>query len=376
MLSEGPNFSPFPFAALRRVSRADAAIETSIARWLAAATTAAVTPRALTFTKTAALVGGPVSMRLLGVRPPVIDLHAAIVELRIAGASIHVALPSAPVRAVAQRLLGGPPELPAPRPLTSVEQAIAALLVSAALEDLQIAGEVWPLAALPPLPPTPAAVLASAPTVPARVAGVAPTVAASPSAGARARAAAREPSARPGAARVGVEVLVTLAGTPLTLTALLLPSFALALPPPRPLPAWAFAIPVVVGRCAIHREDLARLAVRDIITVERCLELSVGCGALGLSAAPGAIEAAVATGYVARDMALPDDAHLELTVQLGTTQLSLRQLADLVPGAIIPLGRPLAGPYEVHAGGRRVGHGELVDVDGELGVRIVSLQEQ
>jgi len=75
-------------------------------------------------------------------------------------------------------------------------------------------------------------------------------------------------------------------------------------------------------------------------------------------------------------MALPDDAHLELTVQLGTTQLSLRQLAELVPGAIIPLGRPLAGPYEVHAGGRLVGRGELVDVDGELGVRIVSLQEQ
>ena len=87
------------------------------------------------------------------------------------------------------------------------------------------------------------------------------------------------------------------------------------------------------------------------------------------------MEAKVTSDYVRRDMALPDDAHLELTVQLGTTRVSLRQIAELAPGAIVPLGRPLAGPFEVRAAGRLVGQGELVDVDGELGVRIVSLQE-
>jgi type III secretion protein Q len=83
--------------------------------------------------------------------------------------------------------------------------------------------------------------------------------------------------------------------------------------------------------------------------------------------------AEVATGYVRRDMALPDEAHLELTVQLGTTRLSLRRISELAVGEVIPLGRPLAGPYEVRAAGQLVGHGELLDVDGELGVRIVSL---
>jgi type III secretion protein Q len=75
-------------------------------------------------------------------------------------------------------------------------------------------------------------------------------------------------------------------------------------------------------------------------------------------------------------MALLDEASLEVTVQLGATRLSLRQLGELAVGQIVPLGRPLAGPYEVRVAGRMVGQGELVDIDGELGVRIVSIADQ
>ena len=89
--------------------------------------------------------------------------------------------------------------------------------------------------------------------------------------------------------------------------------------------------------------------------------------------APGAVVAEVTTGYVRRDMSVPDDAHVELTVGLGTTQLSLRAVFELSIGAIVPLGRPLAGPFEIRAGGHVVGRGELVEVDGELGVRVVSV---
>ena len=96
-------------------------------------------------------------------------------------------------------------------------------------------------------------------------------------------------------------------------------------------------------------------------------------GTIGLAIAKNAVGGEVATGYVPRDMSLPDQAHVELTVALGTTQLSLRQLGDLAIGQIVQLGRPLAGPFELRAAGRVVGRGELVDVDGELAVRIVSL---
>ena len=50
------------------------------------------------------------------------------------------------------------------------------------------------------------------------------------------------------------------------------------------------------------------------------------------------------------------------------------QGVELVVGQVVSLGRPLAGPFEVRAAGRVIGHGELVDIEGELGVRIVALQ--
>jgi len=324
---QGPNFSPFPFDRLRKLSRRDAGIESALARWIA--------PRRLG-AKVAELAGGAVGARLVGVTPDVPDPHAAVAELWYGGVPITVAASSRPVRALAQRLLGGPAELDAPRPLTVAEHAIWALAVAAALTDLGIAAEVWP------------------------------------------HGGAGRPGPAAGSITVAFELELPagLAPSPMTVAASFPPDSLLRAPPPRRLPAWAFDVPIVVGRCALPRVSIAGLAVRDVITIDARLELVIGEGGIGLSAAPGAVEARVATGYVPRDMAFPDEARLEVTVQLGTTRLSLRQLGELAIGQIVPLGRPLTGPYEVHAAGRMVGQGELVDIDGELGVRIVSIAEK
>jgi len=327
--SQGPNFSAFPFERLRKLDRRAAAIESTLARWFAVGRLGA---------KTAALAGGDVRARLQGVVSLPADPHAARAELRIAGLSVVLAASSQPVRALAQRLLGGPAELEAPRPVTVTEHAIWALAVAAALVDLGVAAEVWPLEGV----------------------------------------AAAERAALADAITIAftVELPTPLSLAPMTVTASFPPDLLVRPPPPRPLPAWPLELPVVVGRCALPRPSLLRLAVRDVITIAPGLELVIGAGGIGLSAVPGAVEARVATEYVSRDMALADDANLELTVQLGTTRLSLRQLGELAIGQIVPLGRPLAGPYEVRAAGRMLGHGELVDIDGELGVRIVSIADQ
>ncbi len=133
---------------------------------------------------------------------------------------------------------------------------------------------------------------------------------------------------------------------------------------------------VAVARCTLDAGAVAALAIGDIVTTERVaggVELVLGDGAVALAVAPGAVVATVASEYVPRDMAIGDDAELELVVALGTTRLSLRRLAELAVGQVVPLGRPLAGPFELRAAGRVLGRGELVDVDGELGVRVVSL---
>ena len=151
------------------------------------------------------------------------------------------------------------------------------------------------------------------------------------------------------------------------------PGFDLRAPPRAPV-AWALDLAVVVAGCTLPRDAVGRLAVGDVVVVERSLALAIGEGTVGLAAVAGAIEARVVSGYVPR--VIGDDAHLELTVQLGTTRLSARRLADLAVGEIVPLGRPLAGPYEIRVAGRLIGQGELVDVDGELGVRIVSIEAE
>jgi len=337
---QGPNFSPFPFDRLPRLSRRDASIESTLARWIA--------PRRLG-AKVAALAGGPVRVRLAGVTSNVTDPHAAVAELRYGGTSIRLSASSRPVRALAQRLLSGPAELDAPRPLTVVEHAIWALAIAAALADLGVSAEVWPLAG----------------------------------AGRAADGAAAGEGEGEGdgdgngsiTAAFDLVLPVGLGSLPMTVTASFAPDILLRTPPPGQLRGWV-DLPIVVGRCALPRASVAGLAVRDVITLEPRLELIVGAGAIGLFAAPGAVEARVATEYVPRDMALLDVASFEVTVQLGTTRLSLRQLGELAIGQIVPLGRPLAGPYEIRAAGRVVGQGELVDIDGELGVRIVSIAEK
>jgi flagellar motor switch/type III secretory pathway protein FliN len=251
----------------------------------------------------------------------------------VRGVSIEVRGGNAGVRTIVQRVLGGPNELPAPRPLGAVEHAIWALVVAAAIEDLAIAGEVF---------------------------------------------ACETPLTIDDPLALGIEL--DLAGTAFTVELVMPRSLQLRVMPAR-FPAWAERATapahVVLGRCAIDRAQLARLAVRNVITLDRAHDLDVLGGSLGLRViSPGEVVAEVATGYVGRAMSLPDDAHVELTVGLATSQLSLRQVLALSVGHVVPLGRPLAGPFEIRAAGNLVGKGELVDVDGELGVRIVSLGEQ
>ncbi|MEO8704046.1 MAG: FliM/FliN family flagellar motor switch protein [Kofleriaceae bacterium] len=302
-----------------RLTRREAAFETVVAQWIAARRLGA---------HVAKLAGGPVHVRLVGHARGSFDPHPALAEVRIGGQSIVLAAASAPVRALAQRVLGGPVELAAPRPPTPVEHAIWALAIAAAIEDTGVAAEVWPLAESP----------------------------------------VRE--------TLALELAVDVAGTAMTVVARCPLELAVRVPPARAVPAWPIDVPIVVARCALARAAVRALAVGDVVVVERGLGLELGNGTIGLQAADAAVEATVATGYVARDMTLPDEADLELTVQLGTTRMTLRQIAELAIGQVVALGRPLAGPYEIRAAGRPVGQGELVDVDGELGVRIVSLLEE
>jgi flagellar motor switch/type III secretory pathway protein FliN len=71
-----------------------------------------------------------------------------------------------------------------------------------------------------------------------------------------------------------------------------------------------------------------------------------------------------------RGEALP----LLLEVELGRVEVTVAELARLEPGAALPLGLDRRGLVTLRCGERAVARGELVDVDGAVGVRILALE--
>lgn len=66
------------------------------------------------------------------------------------------------------------------------------------------------------------------------------------------------------------------------------------------------------------------------------------------------------------------EAQVELEVRFARLQVKVEELARLTPGQILTLDIPLGEPVELVAGGAVLGQGELVNVDGHLGVRLLS----
>ncbi len=68
-----------------------------------------------------------------------------------------------------------------------------------------------------------------------------------------------------------------------------------------------------------------------------------------------------------------DDIPVKLVFELGRVELSLAEVRQLAPGAVIPVSRPLEESVDISANGRRIGRGSLVQIGNNLGVRITRL---
>ena len=58
----------------------------------------------------------------------------------------------------------------------------------------------------------------------------------------------------------------------------------------------------------------------------------------------------------------------------GETEVALRDLKRIMPGYVFDLGRPVDRHVEVRANGRRIGIGELVEIDRRVGVRMLKCE--
>ncbi len=67
------------------------------------------------------------------------------------------------------------------------------------------------------------------------------------------------------------------------------------------------------------------------------------------------------------------DVILQLTVELGRTELTVRQVLDLQKGSVIELDRIAGDAVDIFVNNRLIAKGEVVVVDDKFGVRITEL---
>ncbi len=181
-----------------------------------------------------------------------------------------------------------------------------------------------------------------------------------------------------------------------------------------PSPDWAplgdarIELPLVVALSTASRGELSELAVGDAWFpgagwwIDRALEgravLAGGASERGISvelphggavvlrgeAVDLALESA--TGREAAEVMSSSEnkpetslaevvleAPVVVRVELGSVSLSAAEVTSLRPGDVLETGRKLAEPVVLRVAGKAIARGDLVDVEGELGVRIREL---
>lgn len=75
----------------------------------------------------------------------------------------------------------------------------------------------------------------------------------------------------------------------------------------------------------------------------------------------------------ARGLELLRSVEMEVTVELGRTRMTVRELLSLSPGAVVELDRAAGSPADLLVNGTLIAHGEIVVVDEDFGIRITDI---
>jgi len=67
------------------------------------------------------------------------------------------------------------------------------------------------------------------------------------------------------------------------------------------------------------------------------------------------------------------DVSLPVVIEIGRTQLTVQDVLNLAPGAVIELDRTVGEPVDIFVGDRRFAQGEIVVVGDQFAVRVTQL---
>lgn len=69
------------------------------------------------------------------------------------------------------------------------------------------------------------------------------------------------------------------------------------------------------------------------------------------------------------------DIKLQLTVELGKTELPIKKVLELTKGSIVTLNKAAGEPVELYANGKLVAYGEVVVIEDNFGLRITHITD-
>ena len=211
-----------------------------------------------------------------------------------------------------------------------------------------------------------------------------------------------------GAPPVGEEALLAeltllLEGRPFSLTLYVVGAAAAPLSEPRleQLGQLSLRIPLVVASVAVARQELLGLELGGALLLGEGAHIDVAGAGYGVLVGPQSERGIAAIfqadgrlvlgettearlsvehdkpspveGETLTDVLL--DTPVVVRVELGAVSMSAREWARLGPGDVIETAQRIAEPVVLRIAGREVGRGELVNVDGQVGVRIQKLYE-
>ena len=67
------------------------------------------------------------------------------------------------------------------------------------------------------------------------------------------------------------------------------------------------------------------------------------------------------------------DVKVDMTVQLGTAKLPMKDVVELSPGAQIQLKQNAKDPVSLMVNGKLIAHGEVVVIDDKFGLKITEI---
>lgn len=172
---------------------------------------------------------------------------------------------------------------------------------------------------------------------------------------------------------------------------------------PLPPPSWIgeahlpLRLPIVLGEVPLTVADLQSLIAGDVVLLPTSTPgegLRVHLPVTARHALSASIDGDRLTfldrgNFMSTDVSEPGDAAqpaasslpavpveevtLKVVFDLGEIELSLPEVRALVPGQVIDLGRLPTQAVRVSVNGRRIGTGEIVEIEGRLGVRLLEL---